>query len=261
MKCIAWINGGHSATENMTIDHQMLEAAEVLNAVLMRVYEWKEPTQSLGYFQKFEQRAEHVESQSLPSVRRSTGGGAIVHHHDWTYSIALPPSAKIGEQAISSTGASQGLYDCVHDAVIAWLKSEYRLAARKWDSSEPCSTSGCAFLCFERRAIGDVVLGESKIMGSAQRRHRGSLLQHGSLLLRQSRFASSLMGLKELSSDQAEAAPFNADGSAKAAFSNSIFNAVADRLKLDLERIENGVPLIAEFPRGSYASDEWKHKR
>jgi hypothetical protein len=53
-------------------------------------------------------------------------------------------------------------------------------------------------LCFERRSQGDIVVGDAKVMGSAQRRIDGALLQHGSLLLQSSPHAPSLAGLREL---------------------------------------------------------------
>jgi lipoate-protein ligase A len=55
-----------------------------------------------------------------------------------------------------------------------------------------------AFLCFEHHTPGDVLLGENKIVGSAQRRRAGGLLQHGSILLAASPFAPHLRGLREL---------------------------------------------------------------
>ncbi len=54
------------------------------------------------------------------------------------------------------------------------------------------------FLCFHRRSEGDVVVGKDKLMGSAQRRSKAAILQHGSLLLAKSDFAPSLLGLAEL---------------------------------------------------------------
>jgi lipoate-protein ligase A len=54
------------------------------------------------------------------------------------------------------------------------------------------------FLCFQRRAAGDVLIGTAKICGSAQRRHRGALLQHGSVILQTSRFAQEIAGIEEL---------------------------------------------------------------
>jgi len=55
-----------------------------------------------------------------------------------------------------------------------------------------------AFLCFERRSPGDVLVAGMKVGGSAQRRNRGALLQHGSVLLRGSSFAPELPGIAEL---------------------------------------------------------------
>src|SRR5437667_329111 len=54
------------------------------------------------------------------------------------------------------------------------------------------------FLCFERRTCGDIILGDAKIVGSAQRRRRGAVLQHGSVLLSRSDFALELPGIAEL---------------------------------------------------------------
>ncbi|MCA9179914.1 MAG: hypothetical protein KDA51_00635 [Planctomycetales bacterium] len=145
----------------------------------------------------------HSHSSELPVVRRATGGGAIVHHYDWTYCIALPEKVSIGNQRPRSginLGASQPLYDCLHDGVIEWLGTR-GIAARKWsndcpvDSPPPPVVKPHRFLCFERRSCGDIVLGDHKVMGSAQRRGRGALLQHGSLLLATSPYAPSLHGL------------------------------------------------------------------
>jgi lipoate-protein ligase A len=54
------------------------------------------------------------------------------------------------------------------------------------------------FLCFQRRAVGDVLLGEHKIAGSAQRRRGGAILQHGSVLLARSPYAPELPGISDL---------------------------------------------------------------
>lgn len=152
---------------------------------------------SLGYFQKFADFEGFGPTQGLPVVRRATGGGAIVHHYDWTYSIAMP-AAEVGAAA---HGASTRLYDCVHQAVVDWLGT-FGIKAQLWSkelaNEASCLTSGCSFLCFERRHAGDVVVNSSKVMGSAQRRLAGAVLQHGSLLLSNSSFAPSLVGLTEL---------------------------------------------------------------
>jgi lipoate-protein ligase A len=61
------------------------------------------------------------------------------------------------------------------------------------------------FLCFERRTAGDILCEGRKIAGSAQRRHRGAVLQHGSILLERSRFAPELPGIRELSGRRLDA--------------------------------------------------------
>jgi lipoate-protein ligase A len=186
-----------SGLDNMSIDQAMLEQTAVDLIPRMRIYQWIEPTVSLGYFQRYADFKNFGSTKGLPVVRRATGGGAIVHHFDWTYSIAMP-SAEAGAVA---HGASARLYDCIHRAVLTWLE-QCGIRAQLWSaelqSAASCITSGCSFLCFERRHAGDVVCGEPKVMGSAQRRLGGAILQHGSMLLKTSPFAPSLIGLAEL---------------------------------------------------------------
>lgn len=191
----------------MAIDQAMVERAGVEQCLMLRTYGWSEPTLSLGYFQSHVERQQHPSSGACSWVRRGTGGGAILHHHDWTYSIAMPETWMASERAggAKPIGAAQELYEAVHDAIVAWLR-ECGWSARKWSEPVGCSReakpSSCPFLCFERRNVGDVVVGNVKVMGSAQRRQRGVVLQHGSLLLRRSEFAPSLAGLENIEKAQ-----------------------------------------------------------
>ena len=89
----------------------------------------------------------------------------------------------------------QGLYEAVHASLIETLM-EMGIAATKFDG--PRMAGEQPFLCFERREPGDVIAGGCKIGGSAQRRQRGAVLQHGSVLLGQSQFAPELTGIREL---------------------------------------------------------------
>jgi lipoate-protein ligase A len=196
--------------DNMAIDQAMLEQTATDSVLRLRVYRWIEPTVSLGYFQKFVEFENFESTQGLPVVRRATGGGALVHHFDWTYSIAVPAVLL----AAAAPGPSARLYDCVHQAVQVWL-GQFRIDAKLWskDLQHPnCATSGCSFLCFERRHAGDIVSGDSKIMGSAQRRHSGAILQHGSLLMKTSPFAPSLLGISELSTAPNELTELDLEG-------------------------------------------------
>jgi lipoate-protein ligase A len=146
----------------------------------LRFYTWDRPTLSLGYFQRFADRL-----NGLPVVRRQTGGGAIVHHHELTYALVLPPGPL--QKGVNWT--------CRMHEIIGTTLGSYGAKAAN-DCAQEAGRG--AFLCFEHHTPGDVILGENKIVGSAQRRRAGSLLQHGSILLAASPFTPHRRGIREL---------------------------------------------------------------
>src|SRR5438046_652255 len=75
---------------NMGIDEMLMERAAEQGIGTLRFYEWSPATLSLGYFQNAADRAAHVASREAVLVRRSSGGGAILHDRELTYSISLP---------------------------------------------------------------------------------------------------------------------------------------------------------------------------
>ncbi len=189
----------------MAVDEALLKDASATGTASLRFYEWNEPTLSLGYFQKFADRAQHPASTSVALVRRQSGGGAILHDQELTYSLALPPSHPLAAEA-------QSLYGIVHEVIAALLRTyltpacdpnTIRLASKVDETgkvSEP-------FLCFQRRSPGDIVFFDQKtpnradghkVVGSAQRRSRGAVLQHGSILLNRSEYGPELAGLNDL---------------------------------------------------------------
>src|SRR5260370_6156702 len=74
---------------NMAADEVLLEAA-VAGSASLRFYTWSEPTLSLGYFQPEVVRHSDPRLAAIPWARRPSGGGALVHHHELTYALALP---------------------------------------------------------------------------------------------------------------------------------------------------------------------------
>ncbi len=74
----------------MAVDEVLLESASLHGAVTLRFYSWSAPTLTLGYFQSYADRALHSASAECDVVRRCSGGGAIVHDHELTYSFATP---------------------------------------------------------------------------------------------------------------------------------------------------------------------------
>jgi lipoate-protein ligase A len=187
-ECRLLIDGPSPGAWNMAVDEALLEAAAHQETAYWRFYGWSEPTLSLGYFQDYAGRHRHEPSRHCPAVRRLTGGGAILHDAELTYSFAIPSRSRWGTQR-------EGLYALVHGCLIESL-GELGVAAQLCPG-EPAAGPE-PFLCFQRRAPGDVLLDRFKIAGSAQRRRRGAVLQHGSLLLRRSPAAPELPGLEDL---------------------------------------------------------------
>ncbi len=175
----------------MAVDEALLLRAESEDIGSVRFYAWSEPTLSLGYFQSHAERVRHIASANCPLVRRASGGGAILHDQELTYSIALPRSHRL------STSAEK-LYFAVHESLVDVL-SDLGIGARLCDAvSKGTPAADKPFLCFQRRVHGDVLISGEKIAGSAQRRHGGAVLQHGSILLSRARDAPELPGISEL---------------------------------------------------------------
>ena len=186
----------------MALDQVLLERANETGEGTLRIYQWSPATLSLGYFQKLADREEHPASLDRPVVRRSSGGGAILHDHELTYSLALPATHRWSR-------ANERLYRTVHQSIVKWLQA-YGISSQLYVSETGSGDSGSGerkterrqkppFLCFQRRTDGDLVSDGWKIGGSAQRRLQRSILQHGSLLLAESEFAPELPGVAELS--------------------------------------------------------------
>ena len=79
----------NSGQKNMAVDEMLLDQASETREPVFRVYEWSEPTVSLGYFQKPAESDSGNRFQNLPRVKRLSGGGAILHHHELTYSLVI----------------------------------------------------------------------------------------------------------------------------------------------------------------------------
>jgi lipoate-protein ligase A len=179
---------------NMAVDEALLQTAATTGQATLRFYEWQEPTLSLGYFQSLDDRHQHPASENCPVVRRASGGGAILHDRELTYSLTIPEAGKPNSFA-------RRLYEIGHQTLITAL-AEYGITAALFGDCSTVNTTtqnlAPPFLCFQRRTCFDVVIGDAKIAGSAQRRRHGAVLQHGSILLARSLFAPELPGIHEL---------------------------------------------------------------
>jgi lipoate-protein ligase A len=233
------------------------------------LYRWAEPTLSLGYFQDYDERWKHGASRPCAVVRRISGGGAIVHDVEWTYSIAVPvgcPGAadpcgrkRGGVSNVSALGghadhvSHRWLYEAVH-ATIVELLAGFGVAASIHAGKSSVGTGPSSFLCFERRSPGDVLVGPIKVAGSAQRRNHAAVLQHGSLLLGRSPAAPELLGLREITRQ------------------DFVLEEVLDRWltllseRLQLEWFREGLSQTereraAQFVAGKHAAERWIRHR
>jgi len=162
---------------NMAVDDCLLAEAAGGGRPTLRLYRWAPPTLSLGYFQSYADPARAApDLAALPVVRRVTGGGAIVHADELTYSVALPIAYPLAGRRPAD------LYTWMHDRIVEAVATLGGRTEPK-GGDEPLSARGGPFLCFDCHAPFDLMAGPVKLAGSAQRRTRGALLQHGSVVL------------------------------------------------------------------------------
>lgn len=174
---------GADGATNMSADEALLESAARGSAAL-RFYTWTEPTLSLGYFQPAADRAADAHLEGLAWVRRATGGAAIVHHHELTYALALPP----GKEWASAEHWICRMHHTLQRVLAARGVESHAVVCGEEQKLGPV-------VCFLHQTPGDLLIGGSKVAGSAQRKMRGALLQHGSILLHRSPFVPHLAGI------------------------------------------------------------------
>lgn len=180
------IDADGPASWNMAVDELLVESVTVPT---LRFYGWDASSLSLGYFQSHVERLDHAPSLACPVVRRTTGGGAIIHDQELTYCFAAPCDA-------GSRWSAGLLFEQFHHSLIECLGALGVSASLAVGSAK--ASPSAPFLCFQRRESGDVLVDAFKIAGSAQRRRRRSILQHGSVLLVNSPQAPELPGILEL---------------------------------------------------------------
>lgn len=172
---------------NMAADETLVRSAAE-GVASIRFYGWTDATISLGYFQSAAVRLSDPRWVSLPWVRRPSGGATLVHHHELTYAIALPHGPP---WSVSHGGWMQQMHRMITQALADLGVHSIEAVVEK-----PIMLGDV--LCFQQHTPGDLRCLGSKVVGSAQRKHRLALMQHGSILLSQSEYAPALPGIKDL---------------------------------------------------------------
>jgi len=142
----------NDAFTNMAIDEAVIKSG----TPTLRLYSWQPPAVSIGYFQSLEAEVdtEKCSMLGIDVVRRITGGGAVFHHDELTYSLIVPEDM-VPHDIMESYGLVCGV-------IVKALKSHGIEA--------------------EYAPINDIIVNGKKISGSAQTRREGMVLQHGTIL-------------------------------------------------------------------------------
>lgn len=164
---------------NMALDEAcLISTAERHSLPTLRLFSWEPPTLSLGYAQKFsEVSIQQLHDRGWGLVRRPTGGRAILHTDELTYSVTAPLDDPV------MTGSLMDSYQRISKALLAALKllgidargdAVYN-AAQNPSKKDP--------VCFEVPSNFEITVSGKKLIGSAQARKHNGVLQHGSLPL------------------------------------------------------------------------------
>jgi lipoate-protein ligase A len=169
-------SGASSAQHNMALDEAIAyHVRKGISPPTLRLYGWKKPSLSLGCFQKVAGiNTEYCDKNSIPIVRRPTGGRAILHDNELTYSFSV---------RTDSGNFSRGLLDS-YQKISGALRLAFKRSNIKADSQrvrEKGYVLTRSPLCFKSSSFGEILIDNRKVVGSAQKRWRDGMLQQGTI--------------------------------------------------------------------------------
>jgi lipoate-protein ligase A len=242
-------SGALDGVEQMALDSGLMDRARETGETVLRVYRWSRPTLSFGRNEAVAGRFDsaRLSAAGVDAVRRPTGGRVLLHDREVTYSVTAP---------IADDEPLRASYARINALLVTALRSlgaPVELAAK----SPARRPSGAP--CFAEPSAGELVFHGRKLVGSAQLRDRGALLQHGSILLGDDQ--ARILALA--SSPLEPAAPAATLG--EAAGIEISYAQVCDALFAAARAVAPGAStlapeeaaLAAETHRARYASVEW----
>ena len=167
---------------NMAVDEAVLGSVqEGASPPVFRTFGWHPPGLSFGYAQRVDKEVDldRCREMGVEVVRRPTGGRAVLHWNELTYSVLCR-----GDDPMVRGGVTEA-YRQISECLVAGLRL-FGLAADIVRGDAPSVRPTGASItspCFSSAARYEVVVGEKKLIGSAQRRMGDMLLQHGSLII------------------------------------------------------------------------------
>jgi len=273
MKWRILAQGKLSPAKNMAIDDAIFELIqEGKSTPLIRFYDWNPPTLSLGYHQS---AMKEVDFEKLAEigygfVRRPTGGRLVLHKNEVTYAVIAPNDEHLAGNVLKSYGdislaLAEGLK--LLDINVEFEQKELSSFSQR----EPVNP------CFNSSSKYELAVQGKKVVGSAQVRKNGVLLQHGSIILdeNQREIAYLMPGLsdkmrdrlanmmdnKTISINQAlnKKVPYQEAVSKfvqgfRQAWENDEFEEIDDLLGFEKERAE-------ELMKKKYSTDKWNLRK
>ena len=182
----------HTGFMNMAIDEAIMMAhREGLVPPTIRFYQWSPPAVSLGYFQdlKKEIDVDACKNLGVDIVRRPTGGKAVLHDKELTYSFIIRENHPLVNASILETykkisgGMIRGLSYLGIKAELVPLREKLKSTPSGNEAKSKIPHSDIKSICFSVPSQYEVQVTGKKIVGSAQVRKREIVLQHGSLLI------------------------------------------------------------------------------
>lgn len=177
-----FLNTGHDdGAMNMALDEAMLLSHEAgVARPTLRLYGWRLPTLSLGYAQHTakEVNLDACQQHGVQVVRRPTGGRAVLHDDEVTYSVVMPITLSDGPRTLTEHYRLIGLALAAglrHLGLPVRLERPQRLGTTRRAPASPA--------CFAALSRYELSVGGKKLIGSAQKRGQRALLQHGSIPL------------------------------------------------------------------------------
>lgn len=175
-----FINSGTAdGCTNMAVDEAIMNCySKEESKPTLRIYGWNPPAVSLGYFQKIDKAVniDACKELGIDVVRRLTGGRAVLHEHEITYLIVIGedypgmPESVVQSYRFLCRGLIEGLRLAGADVSMESGKKNLRETATQ--------------ACFDSPSTYEIVCNGKKLVGSAQARKNGVILQHGSILLK-----------------------------------------------------------------------------
>ncbi len=161
---------------NMAVDSAFLQVVgSGESPPILRLYDWEPLCLSLGYGQRLgDANLKRIERNGWGIVRRPTGGKAILHGRELTYSVTLPKDHELAQGDVVES------YRRISEALIMALQV---LGLSPQSERQAKGNRGLGPVCFEVPSHYEITAGGKKLIGSAQVRRRQGILQHGSLPL------------------------------------------------------------------------------